>query len=644
MNSRRPILLTWCAVVFSALPLVAQVQRPVAEQAVPVPPPRPRLVAPAAGAGESMVHTRPAFSWMPVPDAIGYVLQVSADSAFTTFLINDTLGTITNVPAGSALPSHGAYCWRVQALTEAMEPRCSDTVWFRTGGVPDGRMFRIADSRRDEWNTAVTVLRNPNPYPVTIDSALVHPRLVVETRMPCVLAAGDSMVLLLRYRPHRFGEVSDTVWLAGEEGRTGIPFIALCSPPVLVARVTQTTLGPCSVTDSASATLEFANAGPFNKLTVRRVRTRTQFFSASFLPVRMLEPGEVLRVPVKFHVRAFKQDAFGTYTDTCLVESDGGEGRVVLRGESPSPRAWTEPQVLSFGDVAAGDTAVAVLRIMNRSVNDLRIDSVGTRTRSVRPMLTRGRIGRADTLLIPFRFVAGRHGTFTDTVTVANNSWWGPVRVPVIARIPFPVLDCGTNRVDFGTVRKSDTAGVVIRLANGSISPLRVDSIRARTRAFRFTRPALPALLHRGDTLSFTLYFFPDSVRYFTDTLTIVSTAQGGAQRIVLTGNGAPPGKETTGNTAAGQFELFQNFPNPFRESTTFRYVLPEPGHVRLEVFTTLGQQVALLVDGEQDAGFHNVTWTTTVTSGVYYYRIVATPRSDPGKQYKGTRKMVVMR
>lgn len=639
MNVRRLFLLSCCVVSWCAPGGFAQIQQPGAGSDVPA---RPRLLSPLPDAGA--IRTRPFFSWSATPGAVAYVLQLSTDSSFTTLMVSDTLGTDTTAHLPLPLAQRQAFAWRVGAVDASGFCVFADTAWCVTGAVPVARHVTLFDSRRDELNTAVSVVRNDNPYPVTIDSALIHPRMIVHTRMPLVLGAGDSMVMQLTYRPRTFGNETDTVWLAGEEGLTAVAFRARCSAPVLATRLYQVTLGPCAVTDSAAATLEFSNVGPLNKLTVRRVRTRTQFFSASFLPVRMLEPGEVLRVPVKFHVRAFKQDAFGTYTDTCLVESDGGEGRVVLRGESPSPRAWVEPQVLSFGDVAAGDTAVAVLRVMNRSVNDLRVDSIAARSRSVRPLLAKGKIGRTDTLLVPFRFVAGKYGTFMDTVSLANNSWWGALRIPVTARIPLPVLETGVDRMDFGTVRKGDTAGVVVRLSNSSISALRVDSIRTRTKAFRFSRPALPATVRKGDTLSFTLYFFPDSVRYFIDTLVIGSSAAGSPRKIVISGNGSPAGRESGTAAAPGQFELFQNFPNPFRGTTTFRYVLPEPGHVRLEIFTTLGQEVAVIVDGEQDAGYHNATWTATVTSGVYYYRLVATPRNDPGRQYKGTRKMVVMR
>jgi hypothetical protein len=46
-------------------------------------------------------------------------------------------------------------------------------------------------------------------------------------------------------------------------------------------------------------------------------------------------------------------------------------------------------------------------------------------------------------------------------------------------------------------------------------------------------------------------------------------------------------------------------------------------GVVTLRVYNTLGQEVAVLQNGEQDAGFHEVVFDgTRLGSGVYFYRI----------------------
>ena len=72
-------------------------------------------------------------------------------------------------------------------------------------------------------------------------------------------------------------------------------------------------------------------------------------------------------------------------------------------------------------------------------------------------------------------------------------------------------------------------------------------------------------------------------------------------------------------------YGLSQNYPNPFNPSTTIEYALPQDAFVRLEVFNMLGQRVAVLVDSEQQAGYHKVVFDgSQLASGVYLYRLAA--------------------
>jgi hypothetical protein len=87
-----------------------------------------------------------------------------------------------------------------------------------------------------------------------------------------------------------------------------------------------------------------------------------------------------------------------------------------------------------------------------------------------------------------------------------------------------------------------------------------------------------------------------------------------------------------------GGFVLLQNYPNPFNPATTIRYALPARSHVTLSVYNMLGQQVATLVNGTEEAGYHDIRFDASgLASGVYFYRLRA-------GAYVATKEFLVLR
>ena len=95
----------------------------------------------------------------------------------------------------------------------------------------------------------------------------------------------------------------------------------------------------------------------------------------------------------------------------------------------------------------------------------------------------------------------------------------------------------------------------------------------------------------------------------------------------------APEQEETP-----GAFRLGQNYPNPFNPSTRIDFDLSRQSHVKLEVYNTLGQSVALVINEVRQAGHYSVGFDGgNLGSGVYFYRLQA-------GGFVQTRKLVVLR
>ena len=80
-------------------------------------------------------------------------------------------------------------------------------------------------------------------------------------------------------------------------------------------------------------------------------------------------------------------------------------------------------------------------------------------------------------------------------------------------------------------------------------------------------------------------------------------------------------------------FSLSQNYPNPFNPTTVINFSLPKSGHASLKVYNLLGQEVAILIDEDMNAGAHNTKFDAgNLASGIYLYTLQANGFSQTKK------------
>jgi N-acetylneuraminic acid mutarotase len=90
--------------------------------------------------------------------------------------------------------------------------------------------------------------------------------------------------------------------------------------------------------------------------------------------------------------------------------------------------------------------------------------------------------------------------------------------------------------------------------------------------------------------------------------------------------------------TIPSQFQLYQNFPNPYNPTTSIRYSVPKEEMIILTIYNTLGEEVTRLVNEVRQKGNYEVIFDARdLPSGIYFYRLQA-------GSFVETKKMVLIK
>ena len=191
--------------------------------------------------------------------------------------------------------------------------------------------------------------------------------------------------------------------------------------------------------------------------------------------------------------------------------------------------------------------------------------------------------------------------------------------------------------VDFGDIGDAGQATSTITVMNKGDQDLVVTNAFTGDKAFSVDPSSFT--IAPGGSQEVSITFRPTDEFPFSSYLALPNNDKNrGSIGIPLDGVGVPKQVGVAQKSALPtEYALSQNYPNPFNPATSIQFSLVTDGRIRLAVYNTVGKEVAVLLDGNMNAGSHTVEWQPQqVSSGVYFYRLTA-------GSFTATKKMILM-
>ena len=92
------------------------------------------------------------------------------------------------------------------------------------------------------------------------------------------------------------------------------------------------------------------------------------------------------------------------------------------------------------------------------------------------------------------------------------------------------------------------------------------------------------------------------------------------------------------------EISISQNYPNPFNPITTIKYWLNVEANVRINIYNSLGQEVAEIINNLQSAGNYSVSWNAeNYASGIYFYSFEVIDQNN-SLLHKEMKKLILLK
>ena len=98
------------------------------------------------------------------------------------------------------------------------------------------------------------------------------------------------------------------------------------------------------------------------------------------------------------------------------------------------------------------------------------------------------------------------------------------------------------------------------------------------------------------------------------------------------------------------EYNLLQNFPNPFNPQTKIKYVVSSDSKINIRIYNTLGKEIKELINDTRSSGEYEINWDGTdnfskkVSSGVYFITMEVNSLSNNFLPFRKTIKSVLLK
>ncbi len=183
------------------------------------------------------------------------------------------------------------------------------------------------------------------------------------------------------------------------------------------------------------------------------------------------------------------------------------------------------------------------------------------------------------------------------------------------------------DSLNFGVVPVGQSHSIELKIHNRKAGIIIINDVFNRDSSF-YVNESLPLIIAPNHFAEATVVFEPIESGKFSDKIffRMASDTLVVAQQVYVKGETYPATEVQEENNIIS-FLLSQNFPNPFNPSTIIKYQIPAPALVSLKVYDVLGNEVAILVNEEKQAGEYSMEFSVNefdLSSGIYFYQLKA--------------------